>query len=118
MTKIVTIEKSSGFIKRKGSFDNIVKKLQKISIAAIDMLETTMIAADSDDKLKVACATKLLEFYTETLKQQNADEINRLQLEYKHGGKPPIGEGSAKEDDTPSIDFETITYTEIDTTQT
>ena len=114
MTNIVTVKKSSGFIKRKGSFDAIVKKLQKISIDAIEMLETTMNEKDCDPKLKIACATKLLEFYTTTLKQQNDDEVNRLQLEYKHGN-PPNKSLETKEDNIPQIDFDTVSYIETDT---
>jgi len=103
--KISVIQETSGFMQRKGSFDTIVKKLSKVSNAAIDMLETTM-ETTQDEKLKLACATKLLEFYVSVLDKQNTDNITRLIAEYKYKGSP--AESLSVVNSRPILDFANI----------
>ena len=85
MARLAIVQESSGFIRNKGSFDGIVKKLSKVSNAAIEMLEKTM-EDTQDEKLRVACATKLVEFYMAALDKQNTDEITRMISEVKLKG--------------------------------
>lgn len=103
MAKLAVVTESSGFIRNKGSFDGIVKKLTKVSNAAIEMLEKTM-EETQDEKLKVACATKLVEFYMAALDKQNTDEITRMISEVKLKG----GLSTNLKVATPVIDFSNI----------
>ena len=102
--KLSVVQESLSFIQKKGSFDNVVKKLSKASVSAIEMLESIM-ETTQDEKLKVTCATKLLEFYISSEDKKNTDALTRMVAEYKYVGKPADSITVSRQ---PMIDFHNI----------
>ena len=68
------------------------------------MLVTLMTAEDSDDKTKLAAASKLLEFQRQAAQDINQDELQRLIANIKFGGPKSLGY-DPDDDDTPDVDF-------------
>ena len=102
--KLSVVQESPSFIQKKGSFDNIVKKLSKASVSAVEILEH-ILETTNDEKLKVTCATKLLEFYISSADKQNTDNLTRMIAEFKYVGRPADSITISKQ---PMIDFQNI----------
>lgn len=97
--------KQKPIFKRQHELAKLVRDLKKVSKKAVEVLEAGL--TSQDEKIRMLAAEKLLKFYTDTAKEVNQDELNRLLLEVKSQGL--IGAGStADDDDTPALDFDNI----------
>ena len=97
------IASEQGFRRKQNHpLTGILKKLNKEAEGAVEMLVTLMTAEDSDDKTKLAAASKLLEFQRQAAQDINQDELQRLIANIKFGGPKSL---EYEDDDTPDVDF-------------
>lgn len=105
---IVAIEQPI-FIKKVHELSKLSKRLDKISDAAIDVIVDTMNDKDTDPKLRVACATTLVDMSVKVSDIISKDSLVRQIAELKAKGlSTPLalqGEGKPL---PPKRDFLTI----------
>jgi hypothetical protein len=115
-SKITTVKvKEKSFIRDKGELSNLLKFLSKVSASAVEILVDAMNAKDGvDQKTKIACAEKLLDFQIACAKQVNDDNMQRMIAEIKLNRTPLANNLSAIEFDEekrrnrPVVDFSQI----------
>ena len=106
------VVKPMSFIKDSNELTKLLKKLEKATPKAVDVIEDIMENSD-DDKMRMAAATKLLEFQVATSKEINTQNMQNMIAEIKlnrdSGGTRGIGYGDASESsNVPLVDFGTI----------
>lgn len=80
----------------------MLKSLTAESENAIEILVGLMTAKDTDDKTKLAAASKLLDLQRQVAQDINQDELQRLIANVKFGGPKQL---EVDDDDTPDVDF-------------
>lgn len=94
-----------GFARRQNHpLKKLLNSLTKESEDAVEILVALMTGKDTDDKTKLAAASKLLDLQRQIAQDINQDELQRLIANVKFGGPKQL----ETEDDTPQIDFSTI----------
>lgn len=94
-----------GFHRRNSHpLKKLLASLTKESEDAVEILVALMTGKDTDDKTKLAAASKLLDLQRQIAQDINQDELQRLIANVKFGGPKQL----ETEDDTPQIDFSTI----------
>lgn len=108
---VVTVKEQS-FLDNDGlkqKLGPLLKSLKTASKAAIEVLEKAL--ESPDEKVRVSAAEKLLQFYMQTAKEINNDQVQRLIAELKlhPNRKPmtPVG-NSPSGAPKPIVDFSTI----------
>ena len=97
------IASEQGFQRKQNHpLTTILKKLNKEAEGAVEMLVTLMTAKESDDKTKLAAASKLLEFQRQAAQDINQDELQRMIANIKFGGPKQL---TYEDDATPDVDF-------------
>lgn len=79
----------------------MLKSLTAESEGAVEMLVAIMNNKDTDDKTKLAAASKLLDLQRQVAADINQDELQRLIANVKFGGPRQL----EVDDDTPDVDF-------------
>jgi len=110
---VQSVQTGHGFLQKKTPFDAMLRRVQKVTPAAIDFLEATMKNKESkDEKLKVEAAKKLIDVHMSLMKEKNNDKISRLEKQIRLMGKSDNdGEFSTAGDDyddTPLVNFDEV----------
>lgn len=87
--------------KQSHPLKDVLKKLNKESEGAVEMIVAVMNSAEADDKTKLAAASKLLDLQRQVAQDINQDELQRLIANVKFGGPRQL----EMDDDTPDVDF-------------
>jgi endonuclease III len=87
--------------KQNHPLNKVLKSLTAESENAVDILVKLMTSEDTDDKTKLAAASKLLDLQRQVAADINQDELQRLIANVKFGGPREL----EVDDDTPQIDF-------------
>lgn len=106
---IVSPEKPITFVKDSHALTKPLKKLLKVSEAAIAALEAGL--QSQDEKVRVACADKLLGHLEAMSKEVNSDQITRLIAEIKFNRAPMLPDGESEGNSAkviPTVDFTTV----------
>ena len=107
---VVVKDKPMTFIKESNELTKLLKRLERASEKAVDVIENIM-ETSKDEKVQMAAATKLLEFQVATSKEINTQNMQNMIAEIKlnrdGGGLKGIGHGDAS-DNVPLVDFGTI----------
>jgi len=106
---IKTVEKPL-FVKGKHELQALLKKIQRGSAEAVDMLIETMNNTEVEVKTRVACAQSLIEYEVKITDQINKDQLTRQVAEVRAKGL--IGNGSTVDGEDkplpPRVDFTQI----------
>lgn len=90
-----------GFARRQNHpLSKLLKSLTAESQDAVDVL--VALTKSTDEKIKLAAATKLLEFQESVAKSIENDALMRVMANAKYGGPKELAEG---EDETVLIDY-------------
>lgn len=113
MTETVpSVHVSSGFLNKKTPFDALIRRLQKITPQAIELLVQTMEDNTSkDQKLKVEAAKCLINVHVGLIKTKNDDKLKRMENQIRYLGKQESdGDFSTadEDDETVLIDFDNV----------
>lgn len=100
--------RTPSFIKNRSDLDRLLRLLNRESEAAVRRLITIM-DQTKDEKLAMSCAKALLEFQITVSEANEKREITRMIANIRF---PNNGQLSGSTDDTPLLDFETITEAE------
>lgn len=94
-----------GFKRRQNHpLNKVLKSLTAESENAVEILVKLMTSPDTDDKTKLAAASKLLDLQRQVAADINQDELQRLIANVKFGGPKEL----EVDDDTPQIDFSVV----------
>lgn len=109
---VVVKDKPMTFIKDNNELTKLLKRLEKATTKAVDVIEDIM-ESSKDEKVRMQAATKLLEFQVATSKEINTQNMQNMIAEIKlnrdAGGLRGIGYGDASESsNVPLVDFGTI----------
>lgn len=91
--------------KQTHPLSKVLKALTAESQDAVDILVGLMTSDKTDDKTKLAAASKLLDLQRQVAADINQDELQRLIANVKFGGPRQL---ELEDDDTPQIDFTTV----------
>jgi len=114
MSNITTVQTSSGFLNKKTPFDNLIRRLQKLSPQNIDFMMKVVEDEKLDVKVRMDAAKTLLNAHIGLINSKNEDKIKRLTNQIRLLGKPEVSgefstEESYEEDDgMPLVDFDTV----------
>ena len=89
--KLPTITAPPTFIRKTGELTKLLKRLDKASDEAVDMLLSVMQTTE-DERLKIACADKLLGFQVAVAKEVNDDILKRMISEVRIAGQALPGQ--------------------------
>ena len=92
--------------KQTHPLSKVLKSLTAESQDAVDILVGLMNNKDTDDKTRLAAASKLLDLQRQVAADINQDELQRLIANVKFGGPKQLE--LEVDDDTPQIDFTTV----------
>ena len=93
-----------GFARRQNHpLSKLLKSLTAESQDAVDMLVALM--ASKDEKIKLAAATKLLEFQESVAKSVENDALMRVMANAKYGGPKQL---DYEDDESPEVDFSVV----------
>jgi endonuclease III len=97
--------REQGFHRRQSHpLSKVLKALTAESQDAVDILVKLMNSKTTDDKTRLAAASKLLDLQRQVAADLNQDELQRLIANVKFGGPTQL----EVEDDSPQIDFSTV----------
>ena len=83
----------------------LAKVLKKLNVEAEGAVETLVaLMSNEDPKIKLAAASKILDFQRDAAADLDRDELQRLIANIKYCGP----QGETEEDDTPQIDFSQV----------
>lgn len=106
---VVPDENAGTFIKRNHELQGLLNDLNSASPEALRVIKEIMNNKKSDDKLRLACADKILNFQVSVAGQINSETVQRQVAEIKFNRGPmPLGGEARDVDNTPVIDFNTI----------
>jgi hypothetical protein len=91
--------------KSKHELADLLKKLNKESEGAVEMIVAIMTKKDQDERLVLQAASKLLDLQRQVAQDINNDKMQRLIANVKYGGPKQL---TVEEDETPSINFTDI----------
>ncbi len=99
------------FLKYRSEFAPLLKTLNKASTGAVSTLERIMAETD-DPKLKMSCASKLLEFYISVADKSQQEHLQRLVASARLSGggvtKQLVNADEQDKPRRPVVDFGTI----------
>lgn len=97
-----------GFARRQNHpLSKLLKSLTAESQDAVDTLVALM--KSTDQKIKLAAATKLLEFQESVAKSIENDSLMRIMANAKYGGPKQL---DYEDDDSPDVDFSVVQQVE------
>ena len=96
------------FIRRKGELDKLLKKVDKLSIEALEYLDTVMKDEKADPKLRVQCAREIIAVNIETAKISNNDKLQRLAFEIKLNPEASQRLSGSGQKQMPIVDFNNV----------
>jgi hypothetical protein len=105
--------KSASFLRNKGELSALLKSLSRVSEEAVAILVAAMSATEGvDQKTRIACAEKLIDFQISCAKQVNDDNMQRMIAEIKLNKQPLDGNLTTIEyeerNNRPIVDFSNI----------
>lgn len=110
MSEVIKTVALPVFVKKKHELADLLKSLEKATPAAVELIVETMNNTQTEPKLKVACATALIDMQLKVSAEISRDGLTRqiaeikakglsTPLELEQGGKKPL---------PPRHDFTTI----------
>ena len=107
---VVTKEEEQSFLKNQIQLQKLARGLKKASVSALEVLQNIM-ESTKDEKVKMACAEKILAFHISVEDKIAVDSMQRMIAEIKLGGGMKSKLVALEDENKPTrprVDFHTV----------